>query len=329
MTGSLAIDLGTARTRVADASGRLLVDEPAAAAVEIGSGRLVAYGSEALVMPGRSAGQVEVVRPVVRGQLQDLALTDQIAEHLLERTRRRAGRRPEVLVTVAGLATGVQRRALERAFLGAGARSVEFIEHTVAAGIGMKLDIEAPVATMVVDAGAGTTDVAVLALGGVVTEASLPVGGDDIDRAIRDLCSRSFDLVISPAVAERVKIEIGTAWLDAESKVELTGRDISNGTERTVVLSSSEVAGVIAEPLRAMLSAAAECIIESPPDLANDLLSRGLHLCGEAALLKGFARRLATATGIPVHLAASPGRVAVVGAAMCLRELSAGVSARR
>jgi rod shape-determining protein MreB len=329
MSGALAIDFGTARTLVADASGRILLDEPTLAAVAIGSGELIAFGTRARQMPGRSAGQVRIVRPVAHGHLQDLALTDQIADHLLGSVRRRAGRRPELMMTVPGLATGVQRRALERAFSGAGAGHVEFIEHALATGIGLRLSIDAPVATMVVDVGAGTTDVAVLALGGVVTERSVRTAGEDIDRAIRDLCLRSFDLVVSLETAEAVKKRLATAWPEAEAKIELTGRDVSNGMERTVVLSSSEVAGAIAEPLRAMLAAATQCIVEAPPDLANDLLTQGLHLAGEGALLRGYARRLATTTGIPVHLAAAPALAAVTGAAICLRQLKVAVSGSR
>jgi rod shape-determining protein MreB len=162
-----------------------------------------------------------------------------------------------------------------------------------------------------------------------VTEASLPVGGDDLDAGIRDLCLRSFDLLVSPRAAEQVKIEIGSAWPEREEdKLQLTGRDISNGMERTVVLTSSEVAGAIAEPLRRSVRAVANCIVDSPPDLANDLVAQGIHLVGEAGQLDGYAKRLATSTGIPVHLSASPGRAAVVGAARCAQELKGRSSGR-
>ncbi len=321
MSGPIAVDIGTSRTLVADPSGRIVFDEPTVAAVDLRSAELICFGSAALGMAGRVAGDVAIVRPVAHGQLQDLALTDQMVAALLRRVRPKAGRHPEVLCAVAGLATGVQRRALERSFKKAGAGHVDFIEHAFAAGLGLRLHIEEPVASMVVDAGGGTTDVAVMALGGVVTEASVPLGGEDLDRAVRELCLRSFDLVISPAAAEQVKIDIGTAWPTTEEKIEIAGRDVSNGMQRTVVLSSSEVSGALADPLRTMIAAAVDCIVTSPPDLANDLLSRGLHLCGEGALLTGYARKLATATGIPVHLARAPGRSAVLGAAVCLSDL--------
>lgn len=323
MIAELAVDLGTARTQLADGSGRLLLDEPTVAAVDVRQHSLVSFGSRAAALAGRSAGEVELVRPIVRGQPQDLALTDQIAKALLERAGRQVGRRPRVMCTVPGLATDVQRRALERSFSAAGAREVDFIEHALAVGIGFRLDIDEPVATMVVDFGAGTTDAAVMALGGIVTEACVPVGGDDLDRAVREACIRSFDLVVSPAVAEAVKAEVVTAWPEREQKMEVTGRDASNGMARTVVMSSSELAAATAETVRSMVDAVIACIVSTPPDLANDLLARGLHLAGGSSLLRGLAHRVASDAGIPVHISEAPWRAAVLGAARCIRELGA------
>ena len=317
---SVAVDLGSTRTLLADPAGRLLLDEPTVAAVNVRDGSLVTFGSKALDMVRRAAGEIELVRAVVHGQLQDLELTDRVAETLLTRVRRQVGRRPEVLVSVPSSASGVQRRALERAFKRAGAERVGFVDHAVAAAIGLRLRIDEPVATMVVDAGGGTTEVAVMALGGVVTDASVPVGGDDLDRAVRDACLRSLDLVVSPAVAEQLKIRLGSAWPGPEKKVEVAGRDASNGMVRTVVVSSSELNPAIAEVVRRTVDAAVSCIRSAPPDLANDLLSQGLHLAGSAGLLDGYSRRLATATGIPVHLADQPGLAAVMGAARCLQD---------
>lgn len=328
MSSELAVDLGTGRTRVADAGGHVLLDEPTAAAVDLRDGSLVAFGDSALALPGRSAGQVGLVRPVAHGQLQDLALTDQVVDEVMTRVRQRSGRRPAVLCSVPGLASGVQRRALKRAFARAGAGRVEFVEHALAAGIGLQLDIEEPVATMVVDVGAGTTDIAVIALGGIVTGTSLPIGGGDLDVSVREACLRSHDLVVSPLVAEGLKRTIGTAWPAPEAKLEVSGRDASNGSSRTVVVSSSDVTTAMAELVREMVAAAVACITKAPPDLANDLLSQGLHLAGEGGLLAGFPRRLATAAGIPVHVADVHGRAAVLGAARCLRDYP-GLSRRQ
>lgn len=327
MSGALAIDLGTARTLVVEATHGLLVDEPTVAAVDIASGRLLAFGSKARAMAGKAAGEVAIVQPVRNGQLVDLELTDQIAADLFGRARRSHVFRPEVLCCVPGSATGVQKRAVERSFKKAGARRIDFVEHAVACGIGTRLRIDEPVATMVVDVGAGTSDIAVMALGGVVTEASLPLGGHDFDESIRHLCHRSFDLVLPAGTAETIKRAIGSAWPSDEKKIDVRGRDLGNGMARTVVLSSSEVATVLVDHVDAIIRAAVRCITESPPDLANDLLSRGLYLAGGGALLHGFARRLATATGIPIHLVRSPETVAVYGAARSLRAMRSGTSA--
>lgn len=320
MTGRIALDLGTCRTRVADARGHLLLDEPTVAAVRAGDGSLVTFGSRALDAPGRLSGELVRVRPVVKGQLQDLLLTDQIATRLLRYLERRVGRHPDVLCSLPGLASGVQRRALERALKTAGANKVEMIDHAVAAAIGLRLQIGATSGTMTVDLGGGTTDAGVMALGGLVTQSSLPVGGEDLDRSISDLLLRSFDLVVSPRAAEDVKATIGTAWPEQEAKAEVTGRDVSNGRTRSVVVTSSEVHAAMAGHLESIVSAAVGAITNTPPDLANDLIASGLWLAGGGSGLAGISRRIATATGIPVHLAGEPRLAAVLGAARCLAE---------
>ncbi|MGH9303318.1 MAG: rod shape-determining protein [Acidimicrobiales bacterium] len=318
MSGELAVDLGTSRTRVMDGSLGAIVDEATLAAVELGSGRLLAFGEKAVRMRGRVAGEVEIVRPVRRGQLQDLGLTDQICAALISRARRSGGGRPAVLCSIPGASTSVQKRALEQSFRSAGARRVDFLGHAFAGGVASRLRLDEPVASMVMDVGAGVTDVAVIALGGIVTEASVPVGGDDFDLAVRELCLRSFDLVIDSGTAERVKRALGSAWPLEELKAEVHGRDSSSGAPRSVVLSRGEVAAVLVDRVDQIVAAAVSCITTAPPDLADDLLSRGLHLVGEGGFLDGFGRRLATAAGLPVHFAEEPARAAVSGAARCL-----------
>lgn len=315
MSSQLAIDFGTARTLAADAAGSIVLDEPTIAAVDLASGRLLAFGEEAEDLSGRAAGEIAIVRPVRHGQLADLELTHQVAKAILLKARHAGIYKPDVTCCVPASATGVQRRALERSFKRAGARGVTFLDHAIAVGIGNRLRLDEHLATMVVDVGAGTSDVAVMAIGGVVTEASISVGGDNFDEAIRNLLRSSFDLVVLPELAEGIKRAIGTAWPDEEKKVEVTGRDLGNGRARTVVLSTSEVAAAIFPHVEAIVAATVDCITTSPPDLANDLLTLGLYLAGGGALLHGFARRLATATGIPVHLVNDPELVTILGAA--------------
>lgn len=332
MRPDLAVDLGTARTLVAVPGRGVVVDEPTIAAVDLGRNRLLAFGTEALGLRGRCAGEVAIVRPVHHGQLFDLDLTAAVAGELLRRGRVSALGHPTVLCCASGAATSVQRRALDRAFKKAGAGSVRFVEQQVAVALGSGLRIEEPVASMVVDVGAGTTEIGVLALGGLVTHASVALGGGDFDEAIRRLCARDFELAIDAATAEGIKYAIGSAWVEEDDKVEVRGRDVATGIVRSVVITRTEVADAIAPRVERILAAATFCITSSPPDLANDLLNRGLYLSGGGALLTGFAQRLATATGIPVHLVEDPERCAVSGAALCMatmRHTAESVSRRR
>ena len=246
MSADLAVDFGTARTLVAVRGHGVVVDEPTIAAVDLARNRLVAFGNEAAGLRGRCAGEVGIVRPVTHGQLADLDLTAAVAKQLLRLAKVGSVSPPTVLCCASGTATNVQRRALDRAFTRAGAERVRFVELPVAVALGSGLRIEEPIASMVVDVGAGTTEIGVLALGGLVTQASVPVGGGDFDEAIKNLCSRQLDLVIDSATAENVKYEIGSAWVEDDDKVEVRGRDASNGIVRSVVISRTEVADAIA-----------------------------------------------------------------------------------
>jgi len=322
VSAELAVDLGTARTLVAVRGKGIVVDEPTIAAVDLAHNRLVAFGSEAADLRGRCAGEVAIVRPVSHGQLADVDLTSVVAKRLLRLARVRSAGQLTVLCCASGVASSVQRRALDRAFTQAGAESVRFVEQAVAAALGTGLHIEEPVASMVVDVGAGTAEMGVLALGGLVTRASVRVGGGDFDEAIRRFCARQLDLVIDRETAEGIKFTIGSAWVEDDEKVEVRGRDASNGIVRSVVVSRTDVADAIAPRVDRILAAAVSCISSAPPDLANDLLNRGLYLAGGGALLAGFAQRLATAAGIPVHLVEKPDRCAISGAARCLATMS-------
>jgi rod shape-determining protein MreB len=318
VSSEIAVDFGTARTLVAVRGHGVVVDEPTVAAVDLARNRLVAFGAEAVDLQGRCSGEVAIVRPVTHGQLADLDLTSAVAKLLLRLARIRSVSQPTVLCCASGSATNVQRRALERAFKGAGAETVRFVEQPVAVALGSGLRIAEPVASMVVDVGAGMSEIGVLALGGLVTHASVPLGGGDFDQAIRRYCGRHLDLVIDAATAERVKCTIGSVWVEDDEKVEVQGRDAATGIVRAVVISRTEVAEAIASRVERILEAAVDCISSAPPDLANDLLNRGLYLAGGGALLTGFAQRLATATGIPVHLVEDPERCAILGAVQCL-----------
>jgi rod shape-determining protein MreB len=317
--GDIAIDLGTAKTRVASRRGQILFDEPSIAAVDMTNGKLVAFGREARRMRGRSAGHVAIVRPLVHGQLVDLGLADEIAKYLLEHLGPRGPRRPAVIACIAGGSTGVQRRALADSLRRAGARRVELLDHQTAAAIGARLPIADVAGSMIVDMGSGTTDIALHALGAAATCVSVPLGGGDLDQSIREHCRQGLDLLVDAETAERVRTSIGSAYNLAEDmKAEVRGRDAWDGSPRTVVISSGELFDVMDGQMREIVSRLVEAIQGAPPDLANDLLHRGVHLAGGVAHQTGIAERLADETGLPVYVVEEPELCTVRGATRAL-----------
>jgi rod shape-determining protein MreB and related proteins len=312
----LVVDLGTATTRVAFRRGGPVVDCPTATAVDLSSGRLLAFGREALEMQGRAAGRVAIVRPLLHGQLTELDLAEEFLAGVLAAAGASWHHRPSVLACVPGGSTGVQRRAVERGLRRGGARQVRLIEHQIAAAVGARLPIAEAAGSMVVDIGAGTTEIGILALGATAACVTLPVGGTDLDEAIRDHCRRQLELVVDAATAEQVKRAIGSAWgWNDEAKVR--GRDLASGRPRTVVISRSELLEVIEEPLRQIVAALVGAIRSAPPDLGNDLLARGMHLAGGSARLLGLQDRIAAETGLAVHVVERPELCTVTGGLRC------------
>jgi len=318
VSNDLAIDFGSATTRVADARGALLLEEPTVAAVDADTGRLLAFGRSAPALASATAGRVRLERPVRHGQLVDIALAEDVLVEVLRAAGLSRVAHPRVLACVQASATHVQRRALDRALRKAGARQVRFIEQPVACALGSGLPIEEPSGSMVVDIGAGTTEIGVLALGGIVTSASLAVGGGDVDESVRLLLSRRFDLVVDSRVASEVVRRIGAAGASPAPHLEVTGRRGADGRPHSVVVSGAEIRPALDELVAPIVTAAVECVASAPPDLANDLLGSGLHLSGGASQLAGIAQRIASATGLAVHASAEPSRVAVIGASRCL-----------
>lgn len=318
MTSDLAIDLGTASTRVVDGDGRLVVDEPTLAAVDADTGRLLAFGAEALETGARAAGRVHVVRPVRRGQLTELDLAEPILAELVRRSGLTRLAHPRVLACAHLGATPVQNRALERALRRAGARQVAFVEQPIAGALGAGLAIEEPVGSMVVEIGAGTTDIGLLALGGVVTSASLDLGGDDLDHAVRRLLNRRHGLVVDLPTAVELRRTLGSVASDApDARAEVLGRDAATGRPSAAVVTRAEIRPLLLERLVPVLDAVVSCVSAAPPDLANDLLGAGIVLLGGASAIDGLDRRLARATGLPVHVVDEPRLAAVSGALRC------------
>jgi rod shape-determining protein MreB len=336
MSAELALDLGSANTRVVDPQGNVLLDEPTVAAVDADSGRLVAFGEEAYALSASSAGRVSAVRPVRRGQLADLELADAVLAEVLRRSGAGRWARPRVLTCVSSEATPVQLRALERSLRRSGARAVRFVEIPVACAAGAGLPVEEPAGCMVVDVGAGTTEVGILALGGVVASTVLGIGGEDLDEAVGRLLVQRYDLHVDRRTLEAVRIALGTvaparslagrgaeAAGEAGSRAfEVPGRRRSSGEPCVVLVDSDELRPVLERPLRQIVEAALATIVKAPPDLANDLLASGVQLAGGGARLDGLDGCLANELGLEVHVE-EPELLAVRGASRCLEELGA------
>jgi rod shape-determining protein MreB and related proteins len=320
----LAVDLGTANTLVHQRGRGVVLDEPSLVAVDSGTGRLVAAGSAALEMLGRTPASVLTLRPLADGVVTDAEVTEQMLRHFIARTSPSRLLRPRMVVCVPSGVTAVERRALEDAALHSGARKVYVLEEVMAAAIGAGLPVHDATASLVVDVGGGTTDVAVISLGGVVNARSLRVGGHEIDEAITVGVRAEHGLLLGERTAEHIKLTVGAAYpLAEELTMRVRGRDVATGLPRTVTLGSTEVRRMIdgvvlqiADLLRAVLDVC-------PPELAGDVLDNGVVLTGGGARLRGLAERLRSELGIPVRADDDPQRAVIRGAGACIDDLAA------
>jgi rod shape-determining protein MreB len=321
MSASFALDFGTATTRIATDSGELVCDEPTIAAVEADSGRLLAFGRAALGLGATCGGRVLLVRPVRSGKILDIDL----AEMFLAEALRGAGvsrlSSPKMLVCSHLSSTGVQRRAIERALKKAGARGVSFVEQPVACAIGAGLQISEPVGSMVLDLGAGVCDLAVIALGGLVSSASIEVGGDTFDDAVREYLARYHRVIVDAGHAAALRQQFASIGRpESLGPVRVAGRNADTGRRFEVEVERRELSQVLERVAQPIFDAAARCIADAPPDLANDLLNEGLVLAGGGGRIEGFDQRLARTTGVPVHVPPDGELLSVLGAAQCLEE---------
>lgn len=318
----LAVDLGTATTQVHVRGRGVVLDEPSLVAVDTRTGRMVAAGTAAQEMLGRTPERVVTLRPLSEGVITDAEVTEQMLRHFVGRVRPSRLTRPRTVVCVPSGVTAVERRALEDATLRCGARSVHVVEEVMAAAIGAGLPVESAKASLVVDMGGGTTDVAVLCLGGVVNARSVRVGGDEVDEAIVRGVKESHDLLLGERSAEDIKVRAGSVWPLAEDlAVRVRGRSLSTGLPRTVELGSEEVRRMV-EPVTAQVVEVVRLVLDvCPPELAGDLLDTGVVLTGGGALLRGWAERLRHELGVPVRVADEPQHAVVRGAGVCVDDL--------
>jgi rod shape-determining protein MreB len=319
MSRDLAIDLGTANTLVYARGKGIVLNEPTVVALDTRSREVLAIGDEAWQMIGRTPGYIVAVRPLRQGAITDFDITERMLQVLLRRVGVGRLNRPRVLICVPSAITSVERRAVREAARRAGASSSHLIEQPMAAAIGAGLAIHEPVGSMVVDVGGGTAEMAVISLGGVVALRAIRCGGFDFDADIQAYVRNEHGVAIGERTAEAVKLAIGSAHPYADERAaEIRGREISTGIPKAVPLAPAEVRGAVEEHVAQIMTAAATCLGEAPPELAQDIIFEGIHLVGGGALLRGMTQRLADATAVPVHLVDAPLECVALGAGQCL-----------
>lgn len=319
MARDLAIDLGTANTLVYQRQRGILFSEPTVLALNKETGAVLAMGDEAWQMIGRTPGYIVAVRPLRSGAISDFDVTEKLIRLILQKGGVTRLARPKVLVCVPSALTEVERRAVEEATLSAGARTCYLIEEPLAAAIGAGLPIHEPLGNLVVDIGGGTSEVALISMGGIVTNTAVRVGGFDLDAAIQNYVRREYTIAIGERTAERIKIAIGSAFpMAQEQKAELRGRDLATGLPKNVSITSEEIREAIAEQVRTIVAAVIECIGASPPDLVQDVLSHGVTLTGGGGQLHGLDMLISQQAEVPVHVTPQPLEAVVLGAGRCL-----------
>jgi rod shape-determining protein MreB len=328
--GDMAIDLGTANTVVYVRGRGIVLSEPSVVAIDERTGEVHAVGTEAQLMIGRTPANISADRPLRHGVIADFEVTEAMLRRFMEKVLPNRFSRPRLIMCAPSGVTEVERRAVEEASLSAGARDVHLIEESLAAAIGAGLDIAEPIGRMVVDVGGGTSEVAVISLGGLVVSRSLRVGGYDLDDAITNHIRLEHRMAIGSQSAEAIKLAAGSATpLAEEIETSIRGRDLASGLPREILLTSEEVRQAIASPLAEIMTAIHATLEETPPELAADITTEGVLLAGGGSLLRGFDQRVAAETGMPVRLADDPLACVATGAGMSLEELDTLPRGRR
>jgi rod shape-determining protein MreB len=327
LSADMAIDLGTANTLVYVKGRGVVLNEPSVVAIAQVKGRnqVLAVGDEAKLMLGRTPGNIQAIRPLRDGVIADFEVAEEMIKHFIRKVHnRRSFACPQVIVCVPSGSTAVERRAIRESAESAGARRVFLIEEPMAAAIGAGLPVTEPTGSMVVDIGGGTTEVAVLSLGGIVYSQSVRVGGDKMDEAIIAYIRRNHNLLVGEGSAERIKKQIGSAGMpeDGEGGVmEIKGRDLMNGVPKELVISERQIAESMTDPIGAIIEAVKVALEHTAPELAADIVDKGIVLTGGGALLGNLDLVLRQATGLPVSIADDPLSCVVMGTGRCLEEM--------
>jgi rod shape-determining protein MreB len=320
----MAVDLGTANTLVYVRGRGIVLNEPSVVAVNVKDGRPLAVGLEAKRMIGRTPSHIQAVRPLKDGVINNFEITEKMLRYFIHRVHQRRFAKPRMVICVPSGVTGVEKRAVQEAAEYAGARKTPFIiEEPMAAAIGAGLPVHEPTGNMVVDIGGGTTEVAVISLGGIVVSQSVRIGGDELDEAVIAHIKKEYSLALGERTAEEIKIALGSAFpLEEELRAEIRGRDLVTGLPKTIVTTTEEVREALAEPVSAIVDAVKTTLDKTPPELAADIMEQGIVLTGGGALLHGLDVRLSHETGMPIVIARNPLHSVAIGSGQCLEEFN-------
>ncbi len=320
----MAIDLGTAHTLVYVQEKGIVLNEPSVVAIEKHTNRILAVGSEAKRMVGRTPRNISVIRPMKDGVIADFEMAERMLRYFITKAHNRSTFiRPRIIIGVPSRITQVEQRAVRESAELAGAREVHLIEEAVAAAIGAGLPITEPTGNMVVDIGGGTTDIAVISLGGIVYSESVKMAGDQMDAAIMNHLKREYNLLIGEHMAEQVKLQIGSAYPLAEkAQMMVKGRDLISGIPRTIVMEDTEIREALQNSVTTIVTAIKVALENTPPELAGDIIDRGIVLTGGGSLLRGLDARLRDETGLPIVRVDDPLTSVVLGVGKTLEEMA-------
>jgi rod shape-determining protein MreB len=320
----MGIDLGTANTLVTVKGRGIILDEPSIVAIDKEKKRILAVGKEAKRMVGRTPGNIVAIRPLKDGVIADFDTTEKMLRYFIQKAHRNiAFARPRIVICVPSGITAVEKKAVVEATEQAGARAAYIIEEPLAAAIGANLPIDEPTGSMIIDVGGGTSEVAVLSLGGIVVSRSLRIGGDEMDEAIIYFLKKENNLLLGERTAEKIKMEIGSAFpLENEEKMEVNGRDLVTGLPKTIILTSQQIRSALEKTLVDIINSVIEVLDNTPPELSSDIMKRGIVLTGGGALLKGFAERISRETHCPVYMAENPLACVAIGAGKCVEDFT-------
>lgn len=319
----IGIDLGTANTLVHVKGKGIVVREPSVVAIDKTSNKILAVGNKAKDMIGRTPGNIVAIRPMKDGVIANFDTTQAMIKNFIKLSST-AGSilKPRVVVCVPSGITDVEKRAVEEAALAAGAREAYLMEEPMAAAIGAGLPVEEPMGSMVVDIGGGTSEVAVISLGGIVTSRSVRVAGDALDNAIVAYIKREYNLMIGDRTGEQIKLGIGSAYPDeSENQMSIRGRDLVTGLPKNILITQEEIRGALAEPIASIVEAIKSTLEKTPPELSSDIMDRGVTLTGGGALIRGLDKLIERETGIPVYIAENPLDCVALGTGKVLEEI--------